>query len=69
MISGFRLRHEPSKKSNLAMPGSHEKEAQDRIIARLRALGSKFDAMSEDEYCDWLNSLPQDEFFALMGLK
>jgi hypothetical protein len=44
-------------------------EAKASLLRRLRAIGTeKFDAMSQDEYGDWIDSLPFEEFLELVVL-
>ncbi|MDR6397935.1 hypothetical protein ACTOWA_00460 [Herbaspirillum seropedicae] len=42
------------------------------VLAKLRpkvvALTGRIDSMSEDEYGDWVNALPSDEFLAFMDV-
>ncbi|WP_334043700.1 hypothetical protein [Burkholderia ambifaria] len=37
-------------------------------MAKINALGDKFYSMSEDEYGDWLDALPQNEFIEFMSV-
>jgi hypothetical protein len=69
-ISGFRLRGKRTTRSRSAITlpePRFDKGAQDRAMAKIKAMGESFYAMSEDEYGDWLDVLPQDEFFELMA--
>lgn len=69
-ITGFRLRGRktPPTGSAITLPAPRFDEgAQDRVMAKIKAMGESFYAMSEDEYGDWLDALPQDEFFEFMA--
>lgn len=37
-------------------------------MTKITAMGEAFYAMSESEYGDWLDALPQDEFFEFMAV-
>ena len=37
-------------------------------MTKITAMGEAFYAMSESQYGDWLDSLPQDEFIELMAV-
>lgn len=54
-IAGFRLRRErePSERRRPALPDAHlDQGAQDRVMAKVEALGEMFYTMSESEYGD-----------------
>jgi len=71
-ITGFRLRRDPQRAvaaSAAALPAAlYDQAAQDRVMAKIDAMGEGFYAMSEDEFGDWLDALPQDEFFEFMSV-
>ncbi len=37
-------------------------------MAKIDALGEAFFTMSEDDYGDWIDALPQEEFFELISV-
>ncbi|HEP6431465.1 TPA: hypothetical protein VDB83_005797 [Burkholderia cenocepacia] len=37
-------------------------------MAKINMLGDRFFSMTEDEYGDWLDALPQNEFIEFMSL-
>ncbi|WP_425953060.1 hypothetical protein [Ralstonia pseudosolanacearum] len=69
-ITGFRLRGAtPKRRDALAsrLPAAEfDQGAQDRVMEKIKALGQDFYAMSEDQYGDWLDALPRDEFIELI---
>jgi hypothetical protein len=70
-ITGFRLRgtRAPDTKSAADLPAAlRDPRAQDRVMTKIEAMGEAFYAMSEDEYGDWLDALPQDEFFEFLSV-
>lgn len=73
-ITWFRLRRtsasqEARAKSTGMLPAAlYDQHAQDRVMAKINAMGETFFAMSESEYGDWLDALPQDEFFEFMSV-
>ncbi|ANJ76264.1 hypothetical protein A9Y76_27025 (plasmid) [Ralstonia insidiosa] len=73
-ITGFRLRQTSTSqaaraKSPAKRPAAlYDQQAQDRVMAKINAMGETFYAMSESEYDDWLDALPQDEFFEFMSV-
>lgn len=72
-ITGFRVRRNgdttPTATSavRLARP-LFDEAAQSRVMAKITGMGEAFYAMSEDQYGEWLNALPQDEFLELMAV-
>lgn len=73
-ITGFRLRrraatNEASIGSVASLPAARfDQGAQDRVMTKIAAMGEAFYAMPESEYGDWLDALPQDEFFEFMAV-
>lgn len=70
-ITGFRLRREkaPSVDRRHALPAAHlDQRAQDRVMAKIEALEEEYYSMSEDEYGEWLDALPHDEFVEFIAL-
>lgn len=73
-ITGFKLRQTGTSqkaraKSTVMLPAAlYDPQAQDRVMAKINAMGETFYAMSENEYGDWLDALPQDEFFEFMSV-
>ncbi|MBA1280336.1 hypothetical protein [Stutzerimonas stutzeri] len=52
-------------------PGGGEAAAlasRERLLSKLSDLMPRIEAMSDDEYGDWINALPQDDFFEFVGL-
>lgn len=43
-------------------------EALKRLIPKLRELNVTIDAMSDDQYGDWVDALPPDEFMEFIAL-
>jgi len=43
-------------------------EAYRRLLPKLLELSEMIDEMSEDEYGNWVNALPKDEFFEFIGV-
>lgn len=73
-ITGFRLRRANTTQAAKArsagtLPAAlYDQGAQDRVMAKIRAMGEAFYAMPESDYGDWLDALPQDEFFEFMSV-
>jgi hypothetical protein len=70
-ITGFRTRQEKpaAMHRRLTLPYAHEdKGAQDRVVAKIDAMGGAFYAMSEDDYGEWLDALPFNEFLEFIAL-
>jgi len=70
-ITGFRRRAAKGTKApgRLSLPAPHlDEPAQDRVVEKVRAMGKRFDAMSEDEFGVWVDALPQEEFIEFMAL-
>ncbi|VWC49472.1 hypothetical protein BLA13014_07597 [Burkholderia aenigmatica] len=73
-ITGFRLRRATTTKAAKAKSAGalsvalYDQGAQDRVMAKIDAMGEAFYAMPESEYGDWLDALPQDEFFEFMSV-
>ncbi|WP_186214719.1 hypothetical protein [Burkholderia gladioli] len=73
-ITGFRLRRAKtgktsSNRSVVALPAARfDQGAQDRVMAKIKAMGEGFYAMSESEYDDWLDALPRAEFTEFMAV-
>ncbi|KWN06430.1 hypothetical protein WT83_27500 [Burkholderia territorii] len=42
--------------------------AQDRVMAKIDAMGEGFYTMSEDQYGDWLDALPRNEFIEFIAV-
>ncbi|WP_213768619.1 hypothetical protein [Caballeronia sp. dw_19] len=69
-ITGFRLRrsHASLLHRRRALPAAHlDRDAQDRVMAKIKGMGEAFFGMSEDEYGDWLDALPQVEFIEFIA--
>ncbi|WLE63191.1 hypothetical protein GIY62_22950 [Burkholderia plantarii] len=49
-------------------PSLEDAEARDRAVAKVRELGQAFFDMSETEYHQWADHLPEDEFVELIAL-
>lgn len=65
--------NEPLENASIIVPPSMDKDRESpEVLARLRPkladLVKRIDAMSEDEYGDWVDALPFDEFVAFIGL-
>lgn len=43
-------------------------EAYKRLLPKLLVLSETIDEMSDDQYGDWINSLPKEEFFEFIGV-
>ena len=68
-ITGFRMRRDVARTGQIITDSGTNADALARVLEKLQTMGvEKFDAMSESEYGDWLDALPQDEFIALIGL-
>lgn len=72
-ITGFRLRERGPRTRNRTCastlpPPLFDRSAQDRVMAKINMLGDRFFSMTEDEYGDWLDALPQNEFIEFMSL-
>ncbi|KWK63664.1 hypothetical protein [Burkholderia ubonensis] len=71
-ITGFRLRETKTNGRNAyssTLPAPHlDKGAQDRVMAKINAIGEGFYSLSEDEYGDWLDALPQGEFIEFIAV-
>ncbi|AQH05649.1 hypothetical protein A9R05_42285 (plasmid) [Burkholderia sp. KK1] len=73
-ITGFRLRRAKtaqtlSNRSVVALPAARfDQGAQDRVMAKIKAMGEGFYAMSESAFDDWIDSLPPEEFFEFMAV-
>jgi len=73
-ITGFRLRRTTTTQAAKARPAGalptalYDQGAQDRVMAKIRAMGEAFYVMPESEYGEWLDALPQDEFFEFMSV-
>lgn len=46
----------------------HSPEALARLIPKLRALKLAIDDMSDDQFGDWVDALPEDEFLEYIAL-
>ncbi|HIH2744954.1 TPA: hypothetical protein ACYLN4_000620 [Burkholderia lata] len=73
-ITGFRLRREKinqtlPNRSGIALPKARfDQGAQDRVMAKIKAMGEGFYAMPESEYDDWLDALPPEEFIEFIAV-
>lgn len=79
-ITGFRLRRTgaprtPRASGTAVVPAPRvlpvalfDRAAQTRVMSRIHGMGEAFYAMSEDDYGQWLDALPQDEFLELMSV-
>ena len=57
------------RESGEAIPAAlYDPAAQRRLLDRIRTMGEAFFEMSESDYGEWLDGLPQDEFFELISL-
>lgn len=65
---GFRPRRAVAAVPMATPAPARNPEAMARLLARLPDIGARFWAMSEDEFGDWLNALPLDEFLEYVGL-
>ena len=45
-----------------------DKEAFSRLLPKLLVLSETIDDMSDDQFGDWIDALPQEEFFEFVGL-
>lgn len=45
-----------------------DKEAYSRLLPKLLVLSETIDDMSDDQYGNWVNTLPKDEFFEFIGV-
>lgn len=73
-ITGFRRRpartnRVTSSRSGAVLPTARfDQGAQDRVMAKIKAMGEGFYTMSESEFGDWIDALPQEEFFEFMAV-
>lgn len=47
---------------------ARDKEAYQRLLPKLVELAEQIDNMSEDEYGNWVDALPKEEFFEFIGV-
>ena len=47
---------------------ARDKEAYQRMLPKLVELAEQIDSMSEDEYGNWVDALPKEEFFEYIGV-
>ncbi|HBP1602154.1 TPA: hypothetical protein L5U90_003256 [Pseudomonas aeruginosa] len=47
---------------------ARDDEAYRRLLPKLLELAEKIDSMSEDEYGDWVDALPKEEFFEYIAV-
>lgn len=71
-ITGFRLRGrartdalQPESDIDTAARGA---VALELVKEKIEALAPRFFSMNDDEFGEWLNGLPRDEFVELIGL-
>ena len=67
-IKGFKLRSGARSMAKALPAPVYDEATRDRVMAKIRAMGEAFYAMSEAEYGDWLDALPQDEFIEFISL-
>lgn len=51
-----------------ASPAAMDEAAYKRLLPKLLALSETIDDMSDDQYGEWVNTLPKDEFFEFIGV-
>lgn len=51
-----------------ASPAAMDEAAYKRLLPKLLALSEMIDDMSDDQYGEWVNALPKDEFFEFVGV-
>lgn len=78
-ITGFRVRRAgaprtPCATGTATVPAPRvlpvalfDPAAQTRVMSRIHGMGEAFFMMSEDDYGQWLDALPKDEFLELMS--
>jgi hypothetical protein len=54
--------------SGAASPAALDEKAYNSLLPKLLELSEKIDDMSDDQYGDWINSLPKEEFFEFIGV-
>jgi hypothetical protein len=47
---------------------SRDAEAYNRLLPKLAALADTIDAISDDQYGEWVNALPEDEFIEYIAV-
>jgi hypothetical protein len=57
-----------SEASSAASPAALNEAAYKRLLPKLLALSETIDDMSDDQYGEWVNRLPKDEFFEFIGV-
>jgi hypothetical protein len=72
-ITGFRLRS-ANDTANVPMPDMTaltphlDAEALGQLKSKIGELGDRLLSMSEDEFKEWLNALPREEFYEWIAL-
>lgn len=51
-----------------ASPAAINEAAYKRLLPKLLVLSNTIDDMSDDQYGEWVNTLPKDEFFEFIGV-
>lgn len=57
-----------SAASSATSPAALDEAAYKRLLPKLLALSESIDDMSDDQYGEWVNTLPKDEFFEFIGV-